>query len=126
MSVKFSVSTFEAWQQSLKCKQTALKTVMLLAARLPIVRWPLLALPGKVWSSSKRLPASLLPPLDGGMFLVMLANYYGASCKSYWLLILPTVLVAMLPGSEWSMILLNAWTCCCVSLVALEAVLKQS
>jgi hypothetical protein len=63
VSVKFSVSTFEAWQQSLKCKQTALKTVMLLAARLPIVRWPLLALPGKVWSSSKRLPASLLPPL---------------------------------------------------------------
>jgi hypothetical protein len=38
---------------------------MLLAARLPTVRWPLLALLGKVWSSSKHLPASLLPPLDG-------------------------------------------------------------
>jgi hypothetical protein len=51
--VKFSISILEAWQQSLKCKQTALNTVMLLAARLPIVRWPLLALLGKVWSSSK-------------------------------------------------------------------------
>jgi hypothetical protein len=73
---------------------------MLLAARLPIVWWPLLALPGKVWSSSKRLPASLLPPLDGGMFIVMLANYYGASCKSYWLLILPSAQVDMLPESK--------------------------
>jgi hypothetical protein len=46
------------------------------------------------------LPASLLPPLDGGMFLVMLANYYGASCKSYWLLILPSAPVDMLPESK--------------------------
>ncbi|ONM06451.1 hypothetical protein ZEAMMB73_Zm00001d032967 [Zea mays] len=50
--VKFSISTLEAWQQSLKCKKTALKTVMLLAERLPIVRWPLLSLPGKHISSS--------------------------------------------------------------------------
>jgi len=33
-------STFAAWQQSLKCKQTAFKTVVLFAARLEVTyRW---------------------------------------------------------------------------------------
>jgi len=50
-------STFAAWQQSLKCKQTAFKTLMLFAGSIPIggfLCW------GKVWSKCECLSASFV------------------------------------------------------------------